>query len=139
MAQNTAPIFTQAPEIVTSILANGTAASFDMTSGVSASVFAAGPSGSYLSKIRVKPSGSTTGTVIRFYFNSTGVTTVTGNNVLYGELSMPTIVASNGSAQNDFEIPMNIAVPANWRLFAAYGNAPGAGTGFHITAIGGDY
>lgn len=139
MAQNTAPIFTQTPDITLAILANGTAAPPDMTSGVSASVFTAGPSGSYLSKIRVKPSGSTTGTVIRFYFNSTGVTTVSGNNVLYGELSMPTITANNASAQNDFEIPMNIAIPANWKLFAAYGTAPGAGTGFHITSIGGDY
>jgi hypothetical protein len=139
MAQNTAPIFTNTPEIGLAILANGTAANFEMTTGASASIFTAGPSGSYISKIRVKPSGSTSGTVIRVYLNSTGVTTVSGNNVLYAELSMPTVAASTSAAQNDFELPMNIAIPANWRLFAAFGTAPGAGTGFHITTIGGDY
>lgn len=139
MAQNTAPIFTNTPDIGTAVLQTGTAANFDMTTGVSASIFTAGPSGSYVSKIRIKPSGSTTGTVIRVYLNSTGVTTISGNNVLYAELSLPTVAASTTSAQNDYELPMNIAIPANWKLFAAYGTAPGAGTGFHITTIGGDY
>jgi hypothetical protein len=139
MAQNTAPIFTLTPEVISSKLDNGTAAPYDMTTGVSASIFTAGASGSYVSKIRIKPSGSTSATVIRIYINSGSATTTTGNNIVYGELSMPAVTLSSTLAQNDFEIPMSLALPANYRLFAAYGTAPGANGGFHITTLGGDY
>lgn len=140
MAQNTQPIFTKIPDVGLAVLANGTAASFDMTSGVSASIFLAGASGSYINKVRIKPSGSTNATVIRIYINSgSSSTLVSGNNIVYGELSLPAVTANTTLAQNDFEIPMNLALPANYRLFAAYGTAPGGAGGFHITTIGGDY
>ena len=85
MAQNTAPIFTKTPN-----LGFGTISSlnntFDMTTGTSASLFVAGTSGSYISKIRVKPSGSTAATVLRFFLNTGGATTVNANNSLFAEL-----------------------------------------------------
>lgn len=140
MAQNTQPIFTRTPDVGLAILSNGTAATFDMTSGVSASIFVAGASGSYINKVRIKASGSTNATVIRIYINSgSSSTTVIGNNLLYGELSLPAVTVNTALAQNDYEIPINLALPANYRLFAAYGTAPGTGGGFHITTVGGDY
>ena len=116
MAQNTAPIFTQTPNLgfgTISTLNN----TFDMTTGTSASLFVAGTSGSYVNKIRVKPSGSPSATVLRFFLNNSGSTTNGNNNSLYAELSMPLITSSNTLAQNDFEVPLNIAIPANYIIY----------------------
>lgn len=137
MAQNTAPIFTVTPNIGFGVI-NSLNNTYDMTTGTSASLFTAGTSGSYVTKIRVKPSGSTAATVLRFFLNTGGATTVGTNNSLYAELSMPAITANNSLAQNDFEVPMNIAIPANFIIYGVSGTAPGAG-GFEVTTIGGDY
>jgi len=137
MAQNTAPIFTQIPNLGFGTI-NSLNNTFDMTTGTSASLFVAGSSGSYVSKIRVKPSGSTAATVLRFFLNNSGSTTTSTNNSLYAELSMPAITTSSVLAQNDFEVPLNIAIPANYIIYGVSGTAPGAG-GFEITTIGGDY
>jgi hypothetical protein len=138
MAQNTAPIFTVTPDIGFGHMSSGANTDYTMTTGVSSSLFTAGPSGSYVNKIRFKPSGSTAATVIRVYLNNGGVTTTHDNNILYGEISIPSITASNTLAQNDFELPMNIALPANYRLFATQATATPAG-GFDIVTIAGDY
>ena len=114
MAQNTAPIFTQTPDIgIGTIATSNSLSPYDMTSGPSSSLFVAGPSGSYISKIRVKPSGSTVATVLRFFINNGGATTVSTNNTLYAELSLPAITLSTTLAQNDFEIPMN---SSSWKF-----------------------
>jgi hypothetical protein len=137
MAQNTAPIFTQTPNIGFGTI-NTLNNTFDMTTGISASLFVAGTSGSYVNKIRVKPSGSPSATVLRFFLNNSGLTTNGNNNSLYAELSMPVIASSTTLAQNDFEVPLNIAIPANYIIYGVSGTAPGAG-GFEVTTIGGDY
>jgi hypothetical protein len=137
MAQNTAPIFTATPRLGFGAI-NAVNNTFDMTTGTSASLFVAGSSGSYVSKIRVKPSGSTAATVLRFFLN-TGSTTVSANNSLYAELSLPAITTSSILAQNDFEVPFNIAIPAGYAIYGVSGTAPGAGTGFEVTTVGGDY
>jgi hypothetical protein len=137
MAQNTAPIFTQTPRLGFGIMIGDANTSFDMSTGVSASLFTAGASGSYVNKIRFKPSGSTVASVLRVFINNGGVTTTGANNILYAELSAPTISVSNTVAQNDFEIPFNIAIPANYRLYAT--TATALGGGYDITTVAGDY
>lgn len=137
MSQNTAPIFTQTPRIGMGHVTSGANTDMTMTTGTSASLFTAGPSGSYISKIRFKPSGSTAASVIRVFINNGSDTTVGDNNILYGEISLPAITVSNTLAQNDFEIPMNIALPANYRLFSTQATALGGG--LDATTIAGDY
>ena len=136
MAQNTAPVFTQTPRLGFGFIdtLNNT---FTMTTGTSHSLFVAGPSGSYVTKIRVKPSGSSAATVLRFFLNNGGVTTDAANNSLYAELSIPAITTSATLAQNDFEVPLNIAIPASFAIFGVSGTAPS--TGFEVTTVGGDY
>ena len=137
MSQNTAPIFTQTPNIgIGSIAFSNSLSPFEMTSGLSASLFTAGASGSYVQKIRIKPSGSTVATVLRFFISS-GSTVVATNNTLYAELSMPAVTVSTTLAQNDFEVPMNIAIPGSYTIYGL-ANAWSTG-GFRITTIGGDY
>jgi hypothetical protein len=138
MSQNTAPIFTQTPNIgIGLIAAANTASQYDMITGASSSLFTAGPSGSYVSKIRVKPSGSTVATVLRFFINNGSTTSIATNNTLYAEISLPAITLSATLAQNDFEVPLNIALPGSYTI---YGLANTWSTGgFKITTIGGDY
>ncbi len=137
MAQNTAPIFTVTPDIGIALLTSAVNTDYTMATGISSSLFTAGASGSYINKIRFKPSGSTSATVIRVFLNNGQATTTATNNSLYGEISLPAITLSATLAQNDFEIPMNIALPANWRLFATQGTALGGG--LYVTTIAGDY
>jgi hypothetical protein len=137
MAQNTSPIFTQTPSLGFGILLGDVNTSFDMSTGVSSSLFTAGASGSYINKIRFKPSGSTAASVLRVFINNGGATTIGANNVLYAELSVPNITLSNTVAQNDFEIPFNIAIPANYRLFGT--TATALGGGYDIVTVAGDY
>jgi hypothetical protein len=137
MAQNTSPIFTQTPSLGFGIMLGDANASFDMATGVSSSLFTAGASGSYINKIRFKPSGSTAASVLRVFINNGGVTTTGANNVLYAELSVPSITLSSTVAQNDFEIPFNIAIPANYRLFGT--TATALGGGYDIVTVAGDY
>jgi hypothetical protein len=138
MAQNTAPIFTQIPNLGFGTI-NTSNNTFDMTANTSHSLFVAGTSGSYVNKIRVKPSGSTGATVLRFFLNNGGVTTNGANNSLYAELSMPAITSNTSLAQNDFEVPLNIAIPASYAIYGVSANSISAGTGFEVTTIGGDY
>lgn len=139
MAQNTAPIFTKTPDIGFTIMGPTQNTDWTMVSGVSHSLFTAGPSGSYISKIRFKPSGSTTAAnVIRVYINNGSTTTTAANNALFSEISIPIITVSTTLAQNDFEIPMNIALPASYRLFSTNGGS-GLTGGHFVTVVGGDY
>ena len=138
MAQNTAPIFTQIPNLGFGTI-NTSNNTFDMTTNTSHSLFVAGTSGSYVSKIRVKPSGSTGATVLRFFLNNGSATTNGANNSLYAELSMPAITSNTSVAQNDFEVPLNIAIPASYVIYGVSANSISAGTGFEVTTIGGDY
>jgi hypothetical protein len=137
MAQNTAPIFTQTPRLGFGVVISTANPSFDMTSGESASLFTAGPSGSYVTKMRLKPSGSTAASVFRVFLNNGGSTTVAANNILYAELSVPAITAIQTLAQNDFEIPINIAIPVNYALYGTTGTALGGG--YDIVTVAGDY
>lgn len=137
MAQNTSPIFSQTPRLGFGIVLSDANTTFDMASQVSTSLFTAGPSGSYVSKIRLKPSGSTAASVFRVFINNGGATTIASNNSLYAELSLPAITLSQTLAQNDFEIPINAAIPANYRLFGTVGTALGGG--LDVTTVAGDY
>ena len=137
MAQNTSPIFTQTPRLGFGVIINTANASFDMTSGESASLFTAGPSGSYVTKMRLKPSGSTAASVFRVFLNNGSSTTVAANNILYAELSVPAITANQTLAQNDFEIPINIAIPVNYAFYGTTGTALGGG--YDVVTVAGDY
>lgn len=138
MAQNTAPIFTQTPRIgIGFIDSNAFNNTFTMATGGSASLFTAGASGSYINKIRVKPSGSSAATVLRFFINNGGSTTVSTNNLLYAELTLPAVTVSATLAQNDFEVPFNIAIPGSYTIYGVTATTPL--TGFSVTTVAGDY
>jgi hypothetical protein len=140
MALNTNPIYSGAGDIQWTPAAGlGTLnATYDGTSGTVVLVASASNSGSFIQRLRFKASGTTTSAVARIFINNGGSTSTLGNNVLFDEVSLPVQTASPTSATSLFEIPMNMALPAGYRIYATITASQSSG-GWLVTSIGGSY
>lgn len=144
MAQNTAPIFGLTPVIGIGQITTADAVS-DGTSANDVLCYTAGANGSFLSKLRFTPrsnSGAPTTAVAaaRIYINNGATAGTASNNVLYGELGLPATVTgvTATAAVPSFEIPMNIQLPASYRVYVGV-TAFTANAYWMVTAIGADY
>jgi hypothetical protein len=147
MAQNTNPIFPLVPAVT---WVSGTAATAgtpgqaantttDLTAGtIYGPIEIAGAvEGSRLDFIKVRSLGTNVATVIRLWINNGSVTTTAANNTLYLERTLSSTTVSQTAEQPDIILPLNISLPAGYRIYATFGTAVAAG--FHLTAVGGDY
>ena len=137
MPANTNPIFTNVPNfgIGTSTTAANTA--FDGT-GTTITVFTAGANGGYVRRIRVKALGTNVATVMRIFINNGGVSSSASNNVLWGELTMnASATSTSANCSADYEYPMNLLLPAGYKVNVCFGTAGAAG--WIPCAEGGDY
>ena len=134
---NTQPIFTASADTqwaYSAVTANTTK---DLSSGTSYLVFTAGPSGGYVQRMRFRPLGNNVATVARIFINNGGSTSTPTNNTLWDEISLATTTVSEVSALSTYEVPLNFALPADYRLYVTLGTAVSAG--YAITCIGGKY
>jgi hypothetical protein len=53
------------------------------------------------------------------------------------DISLPTTTASNTAGLNPVDVPLNIAIPAGYKLNITIGTTVSAG--YLVTSIGGDY
>lgn len=142
MAANNSPIFTRTADIqwVESITAaNNT---IDITSGTSYLVFTADATeGGFLREIRIKanPSQNTAATVARVWINNGSTTGTASNSAIFTEVGIPATTASATNAMPDFIVPVNVALPAGYRVYLTFGTAPGGSGEFTAVAIGGKY
>jgi len=111
---------------------------YDGTEAVGTSmalIFTAGAAGSQLPKLRVRyagtngaaPSGATNATVIRIWANNGSVNTTAANNILLGEVSVPSATMSAVAALTqpaDFDFGL-LSVPAGYRIYAGLATAVG--------------
>lgn len=147
MAQNTSPIFPLVPEVswvsgtgatagTPGLTANTTT---DLTSGtIYGPIFTADATdGSRLDFIKVRALGTNVATVIRIWINNGSATGTAANNTLYLERTLSATTVSQTAEQPDIILPLNISLPAGYRIYATFGTAVAAG--FHLTAVGGDY
>lgn len=147
MAQNTTPIFPGVPDVTWVSGAGATAGTpglaanttTDLTSGtIYGPIFTADATdGSRLDFIKVRPLGTNVTTVIRIWINNGAATTTAANNALYLERTLSSTTVSQTAEQPDIMLPLNISLPAGYRVYATFGTAVAAG--FHLTAVGGDY
>ena len=93
--------------------------------------------GSYVDRVIMRPAGSNIATVVRIFVNNGGANTTPANNVLVAEFTCPQVTLSENSAQVHLELPLQIALPATYRLYAVIGTSIAAG--LFISAHGGDY
>ena len=135
---NTLPIYTASGDTQWAVSATTANTTKDLTgAGTIYTAFTASATGGYVQRIRFKPLGTNVATVARVWINN-GLTNATAaNNTYWDDISLPATTVSEISAQPTFELPLNIAMPANYRIFVTLGTAVAAG--FHITTIGGKY
>jgi hypothetical protein len=147
MAQNTNPIFPLTPvnSFLSGAAANAATAGVtanttkDLSSGTIYGAIFTGKAvdGSRLDFIKVRALGTNIATVIRVWINNGSVTTTAANNALYLERTLSATTVSETAEQPDIILPLNISLPAGYRIYATFGTAVAAG--FHLTAVGGDY
>lgn len=136
-ALNTQPIYTASGDTQWTLSAATANTTKDLTSGTIYTAFTASSTGGYVQRIRFKPLGTNVATVGRVWINNGSANTTAANNTYWDDISLPATTVSEVSAQPTFELPLNIALPANYRIFVTLGTAVAAG--YHITTIGGKY
>ena len=140
MALNTNPIYSGVGDVQWSTVMTAANLSLDATLANAYTVFSASISGSFIQRVRFKASGSggTSPTVARIFINNGGASGSVGNNSLFDEITLPATSTSNTAATAVYELPMNIAIPAAYRILATIAVAQ-TNSGWYATAIGGSY
>lgn len=150
MAQNTAPIYGLTPNVgrvaITGIItkSDGTATAIGTDIFLA---FTAGANGSWISKVRFNPVGTTaaTGTAattLRVYISTatSGATTGGTNTFLVGEVSAAAQTADHSTtATASLELPMNFALNASQTILVSTHVANNANTSWQATVFGTDY
>jgi hypothetical protein len=134
---NTQPIFTASGDTqwaVSAVTANTTK---DLTLGTNYLVFSASSNGGYVQRLRFRALGTNVATVARVFINNGSTNATQVNNVLWDEVSLPATTVSETSALATYEVPLNFALPAGYRLYVTLGT--GVAAGYSITCIGGKY
>jgi hypothetical protein len=93
--------------------------------------------GGFIQRLRFKAGGTNVATVARIFINNGSVNTTAANNSFYGEVGLPAITATASASTVDIDYPMNIALPAGFRIYFGLGTAVAAG--WAVTPIAGKY
>jgi hypothetical protein len=139
MAVNTSPIFSGAGDIEWTTVQTAANTTYDGTIGTPAIVFSASIDGAFVQRIRFRASGSATATVARIFINNGQSTGSLANNVLFDEITLAATTATQTAATATYELPLNIALPAGYRILTTLGTVQSAGGGWYATAVGGSY
>lgn len=137
MPANTNPIFTLTPDVAWGTTAITTQNTAKDGTGTVLTVFTAGANGSYVQRVRFRPSGTAVQTVARVFINNGSTNATPANNILWDEITITATTLSETTAQPTFEIPLNYALPAGYKLNVTIGTTIAAG--LYVSVIGGDY
>jgi hypothetical protein len=147
MAQNTNPIFPLTPVNTWVSGAAANAATPGVTANTTTDLTAGtiyGPvftgkavDGSRLDYIKVRALGTNVATVVRIWINNGSATGTAANNALFLERTLAATTVSQTAELPDITLPLNLSVPAGYRIYATFGTAVAAG--YHLTAVAGDY
>jgi hypothetical protein len=138
MPANLNPIYVEAPQVNWGATALATANTAKDGTGTVLTVFTADATdGSFLNKLSIRAAGTNIATVLRVFINN-GLTNATpANNILYTEQTLPATTLSEVAALAAVEIPLNIALPAGFRINCTVGTTIAAGV--YISGVGGSY
>jgi len=137
MAQNTVPIFPLVPQISwgTNLTTANTAK--DGTGTIVTVFTAKAVDGSRLDYLKSRARGTNVATVLRVFINNGSDPTTAANNVLFMERTIPATTVSEIAELADVYIPMDISMPAGYKINVTIGTTVVAG--LMVTAIGGEY
>jgi hypothetical protein len=137
MPANNNPIFSKRGAIQWAPAALVAANTAKDGTGTVATVFTAGVEGNFLQRLVARSNGTNIATVLRVFINN-GLTNATAaNNVLIAEMTLPATTLSESNAQASYELALNFALPAGFKINCAIGTAVAAG--YQVCIIGGEY
>lgn len=142
MPANVDPIYSKLGDVqwITAVTAANT--TLDITTGTSYLIFTAdATNGGYVSYIRINPSpaNNTAATVARIWLNNGSTTGTASNSAFFTSATIAATTAVSAAALVETTIPLNIALPAGYKLYLTLGTAPGGSGQFTAIAIGGKY
>ena len=137
MPQNTSPIFILTPKNGFGGNLTTGANSYDGTSGTVTTLFTAGSNGSFLKSIVLEAQGTNIATVYRCWLNNGSSAGTAANNSLFYTQALPATTATASGATSHIEIPINVAIAANYVVLNVLGTTVAAG--WTITSVHGDY
>jgi len=138
MAANTSPIFTLAPDIQWGAAAITTANTAKDGTGTVVTVFTAdATNGGFVNRLIARAIGTNVATVLRVFLNNGSSAATPANNVLVAEMTLPATTVSEVAAQPAYELPLNMALPAGYKLNCTIGTTVAAG--YMLSVIGGKY
>ena len=138
MAANTSQIFSRLADIqwIGAALTGNT--SKDLTSGTNYLVATAdATNGGRFSKLIVQPLGTNIATVLRVWINNGSTTATAANNTYIKDVTMAATTNSETAAIGNTEIPLDLSLPAGYKIYITVGTTVAAG--FGVSAIGGKY
>lgn len=152
MPANTSPIYSLTPNIgevkitTTAALVRSDGSAVNAIGTDQFLAFTAGANGSFVQRIRFIPVASaaavnSVATTLRVFLSSVNTGTPTSSNThLLAEISVPIISTSNSTAAvTYYEIPLNIAIPANNYILVSQHLAQTTNQSWQAMVFGGDY
>jgi hypothetical protein len=136
MTANTSPIFALTPNIGFSGNLTSATNNYDGTSGTTLT-YTSGTNGSYVRMLTAEAAGTNAATTVRVFINNGATVGTATNNLLFVQMSLPATTASSLSATVHIELPLNIQLPAGYKVYVLLSFAVAAGWNFAIH--GGDY
>ena len=138
MAANTAPIFSSAGDVQWGTTAITTANTAKDGSGTVLTCFTADAiNGGFVQRIRFRAAGTNIATVARIFINNGSSNSTPANNILYDEITLAATTLSETSSLAVYELPLNFALPAGYKLNVTIGTTIAAG--YYVSTIGGKY
>ena len=141
MPANTAPIFSNKgsiqwnPAILTA--ANTAKDGTGTVATVCTGNAAGNNAGNLIQKLVARALGTNVATVLRVFINNGSTNATALNNTLIAELTLPATTLSEVAAQADTVLPLDLILPAGFKINCTLGTAVAAG--YALTVLGGEY
>jgi hypothetical protein len=149
MVANYQPIYSRTWDLQLAGAVVGTTANTatDGTGAGNTQIFVADATeGGFVQKIILKPISTIASTVVRIWYCSAtgaftpGTTNTAATTTMIAELSIAAWTLSQTAAAPQYEIPINLGLPASTKLLISFGTSTGAATtGFNPLVIAGKY
>ena len=138
MAANNDPIYSRTGAIGLNTGITSAQNTYDGAGANDTLVFSAdATNGSYVQRLRFKAKGTNVASVARIYINNGSTNGTAANNTFYGEISLPATTAAAAAATVDIDYPMNLPLPAGYKIYVGLGTAVAAG--WVVTTVAGHY
>lgn len=138
MVANVNPIFSRTPDVQWPTTTIATANTAKDGTGTVATVFTADATeGGWVGILTARAAGTNVATVLRVFINNGSANSTPGNNILRWEMTLPATTLSEVAQLAPYELPLNIALPAGYKINCTIGTTVAAG--YYLSIAGGKY